>query len=246
MEQKIALILCAAGQSSRFGGKTKKIFHKVNGQALFIKSAEQFLTHDSVKQIIMTVDADDVEKLRINHGAFCDFNGIEIVHGGKERCESVKNALAVLKDDINVVAVHDAARCCIRRQWLDAVFDKATQTGAAMLAAPVTATLKRTEGDIITETVDRRGMFEAQTPQVFRRDMLEKAYEKLNTCSDIQAISDDSMLVEMLGEKVGIVKTDYSNLKVTVPGDVPIVEAILKAIAPKEQKPLGAFEEAQW
>ena len=246
MQQNVALILCAAGKSSRFGKKTKKIFHKVSGQALFIKSVEPFLTHESIKQIIMTIDPTDEEKIEINHGAFCDFNGIRLVHGGSERCESVKNALAALKDDINLVAIHDAARCCLKRKWIDAVIDKAAQTGAAILAAPVTATLKHAENETINKTVDRRNMYEAQTPQVFRRDLIEAAYEKLDAHTDKQGISDDSMLVEMLGERVSIVTTDYSNLKITTPADIPIAEAILKAIAPKPQKPLGAFEEAQW
>ena len=246
MEQNVALIVCGAGQSSRFGKKTKKIFHKVGGSALFIKAMEPFLNHDSVRQIILTIDAADQEKLEINHGAFCDFNGIKVVHGGKERCESVNNALKALREDINLVAIHDAARCCVKRKWIDQVFDMAAQTGAAMLAAPVTATLKKVDNGIITGTVEREGMYEAQTPQVFRRDIIEKAYAQLDGHKDKAAVSDDSILVENIGEKVHIVETDYSNLKITVPGDIPIAEAVLKTLAPKKQAPLGAFEEAQW
>ncbi|MEN6386444.1 MAG: 2-C-methyl-D-erythritol 4-phosphate cytidylyltransferase, partial [Phycisphaerales bacterium] len=167
--------------------------------------------------------------------------------GGSERFESVAKALAMVKDDIDLVAVHDAVRCCLTEKWVNDVFALAGKTGAAMLASPVVATLKKVADGKITETVDRRGLYEAQTPQVFKKDMLLKAYANLEKL-DKSKICDDSQLVEALGEKVSIVETDFSNIKITTKADIAIAEAIIKSRS--QDKPKGYVgpygNEAQW
>ncbi|MHC4638425.1 MAG: IspD/TarI family cytidylyltransferase [Planctomycetota bacterium] len=104
---------------------------------------------------------------------------------------------------------------------------------------------KVTEG-FITETVDRTDLYEAQTPQVFRTDLLKKVYANLDKL-DKSKISDDAQLVEVLGEKISIVETDSSNIKITKPSDIPIAEAIIKSRQKlKPRGPLGPYTEAQW
>jgi len=142
--------------------------------------------------------------------------------------------------------VHDAVRCCLTKEWIDACFSKASQTGAAILASPVTATVKKVKDSTIVDTIDRSELFEAQTPQVFNADLLRRAYKNLENL-DKSKISDDSQLVEKLGQKVSIVKTDSSNIKITRPSDIAIAEAILKSRPkPKPQGPIGPYVEAQW
>lgn len=247
--KSVAVIICAAGASARFGGNKKKPFVEVGGRAAFLRSIEFFASHEQVKQVLLAISPEDDELVKVKWGPTLSFNGVKICHGGSERFETVGNALKQVNEEIELVAVHDSVRCCLTEKWVDSVFAKAGETGAAMLACPVVSTLKRVEGDVISETVDRSGLYEAQTPQVFEVDVLRRAYEKLGKLSDAEkaVISDDSMLVEMLGEKVSVVETDRSNIKITRKSDVRLAEAIIKSRPkPKPEGPVGPYIEAQW
>jgi len=137
-------------------------------------------------------------------------------------------------------------RCCLTKRWVDDCFAAAAKTGAAILACPVAATIKQAKDNTIIKTVDRTGLYEAQTPQVFKADLLKKAYENLAKL-DKSKISDDSQLVEALGEKVSIVETDHSNIKITRQSDIAIAEAILRSRPkPRPKGPTGPYIEAQW
>jgi 2-C-methyl-D-erythritol 4-phosphate cytidylyltransferase len=129
---------------------------------------------------------------------------------------------------------------------VDAVFEAAAATGAAILACPVNATLKKVEKGVIAATIDRDQLYEAQTPQVFDAKLLKKAYDKIDKL-DKKKITDDAQVVESFGHPVQIVETDFSNLKITRKSDVPIAEAILKSRPqPKPEGPIGPYIEAQW
>ncbi len=246
MADNVAAIICAAGKSTRFGGNRKKPFVDVGGRAVFLRSVELFDERDDVKQIILAIDPEDEEIVKVKWGANLSFFGVKICFGGEQRFETVQNALKLIGDDIDIVAIHDAARCCLTKQWLDAVITEASKNGAAMLASPVTATLKQVEDMTIAKTIDRSDLYEAQTPQVFKAELIKRAYANLNTL-DKATITDDAQLVEALGEKVRIVETDSSNIKVTTPADIPIAAAILKSRPkPKPEGYVGPYAEAQW
>ena len=250
----IAVIICAAGSSKRFvkeqqhnlEAAKKKQFADVGGRPAFLRSIEFFANRDNVKQIIMSIPAEDEEMFKISHGANLSFHGVKLCIGGAERFETVAKALELVKDEIDFVAVHDAVRCCLTNKWVDDVFKAAEKYDAAMLACPVVATLKKVENGQIIETVDRKGLYEAQTPQVFKKDLLKKAYANLAKL-DKSKISDDSQLVEALGHKVAIVETDFSNIKITNKSDIAIAEAIIKSRPkPKKEGYVGPYGEAQW
>ena len=242
----VAVIICAAGASARFGGKKKKPFVEVAGRAAFLRSIEFFANRDDVKQVILAISPADEELVKVKWGPSLSFSGVKLCQGGKERFETVARAIQQVSDNIGLIAVHDSVRCCLTDKWIDDVFQLAGEKQAAMLASPVVPTLKRVENGAITDTVDRTGLFEAQTPQVFDADLLRKAYANLENV-DTSTISDDSGLVEALGEKVWIVETDRSNLKITKKSDVTLAEAIIKA-RPKAipDGPTGPYIEAQW
>ncbi len=246
MADSVAVIICAAGASARFGGSRKKPFVDVAGRAAFVRSIEFFADRDDVKQILLAINPEDEEIVEVKWGANLKFFGVKTYFGGEERFETVQKGLELIKDDIDLVAVHDAVRCCLKNRWIDDCFTAAVKTGAAILAAPVVATIKDAKDSLIQKTVDRTNLYEAQTPQVFKTELLKKAYANLDSL-DKAAISDDAQLVEALGEKVAIVETDSSNIKITTPSDLAIAEAIIKS-RPKQKKEdyIGPYGEAQW
>jgi 2-C-methyl-D-erythritol 4-phosphate cytidylyltransferase len=246
MGKSVGVIICAAGRSNRFGGKRKKPFVDVAGRAVFLRSVELFSGRDDVKQILLAVPPEDEELVNVKWGANLKFFNVKICFGGAERFDTVKAALGLIKDDIELVAVHDAVRCCVMEKWIDDCIAAAAKTSAAILAAPLVATVKEVKDDTIIKTVDRTGLYEAQTPQVFETSLLKKAYSNLENL-DKNKISDDSQLIEALGERVSIVETDSSNIKITRQSDIAVAEAILKSRPkPKPKGPAGPYIEAQW
>ena len=254
MGKSVAVIICAAGASSRFGGKRKKPFVDVAGRAVFLRSVELFSNRDDVKQILLAIAPEDEELVNVKWGPNLSFFNVKICFGGAERFDTVEKALELVKETIDLIAVHDAVRCCITEKWVNAVFTAAAQTGAAILAWRGAATIKEAKDKSIIKTVDRAGLYEAQTPQVFEASLLKKAYENLKNLDNglshplrESKISDDSQLVEALGEKVSIVETDSSNIKITRKSDIAIAEAILKSRPkPRPKGPAGPYVEAQW
>lgn len=245
-----AAILPAAGQSRRFNDRAyKKPFAPLGGRAVWLHSAERFMNRPDVKQVIVCVSTEDRELFDLKFGANIAILGVQVVAGGEHRTDSVQRALEQVKAEIDFVAVHDAARPCIADPWIDAVFAAAQRDGAAILAAPVQATLKRSEergarskeqGDRkasgsaprapgslrIAATVDREGLWEAQTPQVFRRDLIIEAYAKRGN----QPVTDDAQLVERLGKPVTIVPCSSLNIKITTRDDLKLAEQVLKVL----------------
>ena len=230
-----AVILPAAGKSRRFHDKHyKKTFIPLDNRPVWLYAAETFVNRADVKQVIVVIDPDDEEYFRQKFGANVAIMGFEVALGGKERVDSVRNGLEQVRDEIDYVAVHDAARPCIADSWIDAVFSAAERSGAAILAHRVTATLKRADeaGDRVVETVQRQNLFEAQTPQVFRKDLLIDAYAKRG---DFQA-TDDAQLVERAGHPVTLVEGSPMNLKITTKADLKLASYILKGL-PKPKLP---------
>ncbi len=246
MGKSVGVIICAAGASRRFGEKRKKPFVDVEGRAVFLRSVEIFSNREDVKQILLAIAPEDEELVNVKWGPNLKFFNVTVCFGGDERFDTVQKGLELIKDDIELVAVHDAVRCCVKEKWIDEVIAEAAKTEAAILACPVVATLKEAKDDVIIKTVDRAGLYEAQTPQVFETKLLKRAYENLKNL-DKSKIIDDAQLVEAIEGKVSIVETDSSNIKITHKADLAIAEAILKSRPkPKPEGPIGPYVEAQW
>jgi len=238
---QIAVILPAAGKSSRFGDQNyKKVYAPLDGRPVWLRSMDRFVNRPDVKQVIVVIAPEDREMFQLKFAGEAAILGIEVAEGGAERADSVGNALKVLRPEIDFVAVHDAARPCVADAWIDDVFAMAEKAGAAILANPVAATLKRVADDnLIEETVPRERLWEAQTPQVFRRDWLEKAYENRG---DFQP-TDEASLLEREGFAVKVVKGSPLNLKITSREDLKLASLALKALPkPKLDKPSHPFE----
>jgi 2-C-methyl-D-erythritol 4-phosphate cytidylyltransferase len=239
---KFAVILPAAGRSSRFRDQYyKKPFAPLENRAVWLHAVDKFLSRNDVKQVLLVISPEDREAFFSKFGANIAVLGVEVVEGGAERTDSVANALARVQPDIDFVAIHDAARPCIADTWIDEVFAAAVKTGAAILGVPVTSTLKRVAKDqTIQETVARADLWEAQTPQVFARQLLIDAYARRGR----EPATDDAQLVERLGRKVAIVTGSPMNIKITTRDDLRLAAHLLKALPkPKGLGQLHPFAE---
>lgn len=239
---RFAVILPAAGKSSRFRDPHyKKPFALLEGRAVWMHAAERFAGRADVVQTLLVIAPEDRERFQEKWAGNAALLGIEVVEGGAERSDSVARALTHVRPEAQFVAVHDAVRPCLAAAWIDAVFAAAVQTGAAILAVPVTGTLKRVARDqTIQETVARDQLWEAQTPQVFRKDWLLAAYARRGG----PPATDDAQLVERCGHKVAVVTGSPLNLKITTKEDLRLAAALLRLLPqPKLSTPGHPFAE---
>ncbi|HWE37439.1 MAG TPA: 2-C-methyl-D-erythritol 4-phosphate cytidylyltransferase, partial [Isosphaeraceae bacterium] len=223
---RFAVILPAAGRSTRFGDpKQKKIYADLDGRAVWLRAAEPFVNREDVGQILLAIAPEDRELFERRYRPNVAFLNIKVLEGGAERADSIANALEAADPSCDFVAVHDAARPCLTGELVDAVFSAAITHGAAILAVPVADTLKRADADgMIVETVSRSGLYGAQTPQVFRRDLLMQAYANRSRVPG--SATDDALLVEAMGHPVHVVAGSPMNLKITTAADLRLAAAI--------------------
>jgi len=241
-----AVILPAAGKSSRFGGREKKPFVNLDGTAVWLRTANLFANRTDVVQTILVISPNDRELVQRRYAANLMFLGVKVVDGGAERSDSVANALSQLKPEADFVAIHDAVRPCTPAALIDAVFAAATKEGAAILGLAVADTLKRVDNQMkVTQTVPRIGLWQAQTPQVFRKDWLLEAYGKRTGGG--KDVTDDAQLVEAAGHPVRVVPGSPFNLKVTTNADLKIASQFLK-LKEAEDKPKASrpFEDERF
>ena len=226
-----SVILPAAGKSSRFRDPHyKKPFAPLGNQPVWQHSAQFFSQRKDVRQVILVIAEEDQETFRNKFAGNAALLGVEVVLGGAERYESVRKALDRVDDKAEFIAVHDAARPCIAEVWVDRVFAAAQADDAAILAIPVRGSLKRSdEGKKIAASVSREGLWEAQTPQVFRRELLLEAYAQR---AGVPA-TDDAQLVENLGHPVTLVEGSPLNLKITSREDLRLAKHFLNALPGK-------------
>lgn len=234
-----AVILPAAGRSTRFGDpRRKKPFVDLAGRPLWLRALDPFVTRDDVVQAIVAVGPDDVDWFRERFRPNLAFLEVEVIAGGAERADTVFGALERVRDDVDFVAVHDAARPLLAPQWVESVFAAAREHDAAIPGLPVAATVKRVKEGRIEATVDRTDLCLAQTPQVFRRTLLLEAFRARG---ELQP-TDEAQLVETFGHPVHVVSGWPMNFKITTRDDLTLAEALVdKLPKPTLDRPLHPF-----
>ena len=246
-----AVILPAAGRSTRFGDpKQKKVYAELDGRAVWLRAVEPFVNRDDVAQVIVAISPEDRELFERRYRPSVAFLNLKVVEGGAERHDTIAKALECVDASCKFVAVHDAARPCVTRELIDAVFAAAREFGAALPGLPVSDTLKRVDSsNTIMSTVPRADLRAVQTPQAFRRDWLESAYRDRARLSSAETITDDAQLVERLGHSCKIVLGSSFNLKITTQDDLRLALAILHSLPePKRNAPAHPFadEKTGW
>jgi 2-C-methyl-D-erythritol 4-phosphate cytidylyltransferase len=220
-------LIPAAGFGLRMGGDVRKQFRPLGGLPLLVHSLRVFQSSPVIDAVVLAVPEADLHYCRREIVEPHGFTKVtHVVAGGKERQESVRHALAVVGESVDLVVIHDAVRPFVTETMVQQVVEAAAADGAAIIALPMRDTVKQVGGDhLIERTVDRKPLWLAQTPQAFRRDWLEEAHRKAH--AERLAATDDAFLLEWMGHPVRVVEGSGENIKVTRPEDLVIAEAIL-------------------
>lgn len=219
-------VLVAAGSGERFGNSAKVLVPLLE-RPLLAWTLDAFAQSEKTTGIVIVVGPHTETAVNELVATGNWPKVLAVVQGGGSRQESMANGVGAVPAGTDIVLVHDAARPLVQPAQIDACIDAATQYGGAILAAPVTDTIKRVSNDLISETIDRATVWGAQTPQAFRATEM-RAMAKLALTGE-PGITDEASLAERLGYPVRIVASDSTNLKITHPHDLIVAEAILRA-----------------
>lgn len=223
----VTAVFPAAGQGRRMNAGINKVFLDLLGKPILVHTLQRFSRSKKINHLVVVVAAEDVSFIRKLLKAIPGLKPYQVVAGGSERQYSIANGLAVVPEESEIILVHDAARPLTSIETIDRVVEGAREVGGAIAAVPEKNTVKIVgEDGIVKETPPRKNLWEVQTPQGFRRDILLEAYRKAR--EDGFLGTDDASLVERLGAPVKVVESDYQNIKVTTPEDMLIAEAFLQ------------------
>jgi 2-C-methyl-D-erythritol 4-phosphate cytidylyltransferase len=222
-----AAILVAAGKGTRMGASLGKLFLEVAGRPVVAHTWQRFNDAKCIGEIILVVRDGMQTTFAELASRFHLQKPFHIVTGGAERQDSVWNGLEALPVTTEIVAIQDAARPCTSEELIAATVQAADETGAAVAAQPVTDTLKESaDGRLIQRTLDRSKLWSVQTPQTFRVEVIRRALAEVRRRRLV--FTDDTAACELIGQPVRLVSSIAPNPKVTVPGDLPLVETLLR------------------
>ena len=227
MSSPVALLIAAAGLGTRMGGQ-RKPFLELAGRPVLYHTLDRFARfRGRIRQTLIIVHPDDLDAVRDAWGATLEatYHVTDLVPGGARRQDSVRAGLQRVRPECELVAIQDAVRPFVPPSAIAASFDAADDVGAALVATPMKPTVKRVADGRVLATVDRGDLWCAQTPQVFRRELILDAYAAAER--DGLDVTDDAQAVEHFGHPVAVVPGSDLNLKLTTREDLTLAEAIL-------------------
>ena len=224
---KVAVVVPAAGQGRRMGGRISKQYLLLAGKPVLAHTLEALEANTAVGEIIVVARREEIEFCQREIVARFGFSKVkEVVEGGKERQDSVLAGLGHVSASFPWVAVHDGVRPLLTSEVISRVFDSLRNFSAVAAAVPLRDTIKLASSEgWVEKTLPREGIWAIQTPQAFERELLLAAHQRAQK-EGVYA-TDDAALVERLGVKVRLVLGSPENIKVTVPDDLPLAEAVL-------------------
>lgn len=219
-------IIPAAGVGKRMGGDLPKQFSLLAGKPILAWTLEKMQSLPQVDAIIVAGEAEHLDRIKSMAAEYGITKFQEVVEGGAYRQHSVWNALRAASPVADLILVHDAVRPFVTADEVQRVVDAAKHFGAAILAVRVKDTIKQSdEQEFIENTLDRESLWCAQTPQVFKREMLFKAFQNAN--NDHFLVNDESSILEYSGADVKIIEGSYANVKITTPEDFSFAEFLI-------------------
>ncbi len=222
---RASAIIVAAGSGTRLKLETAKAFVPLGGRPLLHYSLRAIAAVAAIGEAVVTVPLGMEVQARAEVARAGLEIPVKLIAGGAERQDSVRIALGLSSAESEIVVVHDAARPFAAPALFAACLDAAQRADGAIAAIALADTLKRTDGRTITATIARAGLWQAQTPQAFRRKMLVEAHDR--ALRERWAATDDAELIERCGGRVEVVASSATNLKITTPADLEIAEALV-------------------
>jgi len=217
-------VIAAAGSSERMG-REDKLFLEIQGMPVLVHSLLPFQNSKQIDEIIVVARGDMLERV----GGLCVRHGInkvtKVMAGGQTRVESVMSGVFAISKKSTLVAIHDGARPCVGMATIKYAIDAAAKYHTAAPAIPVSSTIKKAKNNYVTATIDRDGLFEIQTPQVFDADLIKAALTKAVKAA--KDITDDCMAAELIGASVRLTEGSRLNIKITTKEDLNLAEAII-------------------
>jgi len=224
----VSAVVVAGGSGARMGIGVEKPFAEVCGVPMVLHSIQAFQSCEDVSQVVVVLFKEGRKRFDSLRPERRFQKLTTTVEGGPRRQDSVFNGLLACDQRSDIVVIHDAARPMLRKEWVASAIEELGDYAGVIYAAPVTDTLKRAAADgVVQETVSRENLYRVQTPQVFRKDWLQKAHEHAKAEGLIA--TDDAALVEAIGGKIKILPGHPWNLKVTFQDDLVIANALLSA-----------------
>ncbi len=215
----LSAIIVAAGSSRRMG--FDKLLAPLGGSTVLAQTIQRFQESPEVGEIILVCPAERFQSL--NMMASCNMMRVD---GGAERHHSVKAGLDALSTDSQFVAIHDGARPLVSKQAIALCYQKAQETQAATLARPATETIKRaTEKGTVSESVSRDDLWFMETPQIFRTELIKKAYTEVE--AQDQLVTDEVSALQLIGHGTTLVTSPCFNPKITYPADLELAEKFI-------------------
>ena len=222
---KIQAIVPAAGLGKRFNKKVPKALSLLQGKPVIAHTLAAFEKNVLIESLILVVPAQYLYRFKQVVEQYQFHKVKKIIAGGRNRSDSVKGGLKAIDEDTAMIVVHDGVRPLLTKDVLNQAIELCRRWKAVAAAVPVKSTIKRINKKTfaVQETLNRDELWEIQTPQVFKKEILCKAYERIKGVNP----TDDAMLVERLGCKVRIFFSDYKNIKITTPEDLKIARVFL-------------------
>jgi 2-C-methyl-D-erythritol 4-phosphate cytidylyltransferase len=222
---KIAVIIPAAGVGKRLPGKIAKQFLEIHGKPIITWTVNKFLQLDIISKGVLVVQQDEMDRTRLLFNDDQKFKKkFELIAGGDHRQDSVFNGLSQLSDTMDLVLVHDGVRPLVSREIIMESIRVAADRGACIAAVPVKDTVKRVQENYVLETIPREQVWQVQTPQTFRYEILYQAHQQAKRMK--YYASDEAALLEWLGIPIAVIRGEYRNLKITTREDMIIAEAL--------------------
>ena len=222
----VSAVIVAAGTSKRMNDGVDKLAVQLSGKPLLAWTISRFESAEIIDEIIVVTKKDEIAKVKEMTKSEGFRKVTSVVKGGAYRQQSAQNGLNAVSTDSKVVLIHDGARPLIRISDIKKIVESAKENGAALLAVPSKDTVKEVQNGIVTQTLPRESVWLAQTPQGFRKELLQEAFSSAEKEGYIG--TDEASLVERLGKDVAIVEGHSSNIKVTVTSDIGVVQSLLK------------------
>lgn len=227
-DRSLALIIPAAGSGERLGKKIPKPYLNMGGKTILEHTLLKFSSLSELREIVVSTSPDYMELTKEKLAELFPGRITRVVQGGAERQDSIRNALNSLTSNAEAIAVHDAVRPFIETAVIRLCLEEALSRGAAIIAVPVKDTIKVSDMDqVIRSTPNRKTLWQAQTPQIFRTSVLINAYEA--AVEENFLGTDDSSLVENIGHPVHLIEGNRENFKITYPLDLKLAEWLLKS-----------------